>query len=75
MSQTVSTYEFLNFIQFSHQETRFNKSHAIFEKDVFRVMKTDKLVDKTLVKKPSGVKTILEYNNNKYKTRSQLIME
>ena len=38
-------------------------------------MKTEKIVEKTLVKKPSGVKTILEYNNNKYKTRSQLIME
>lgn len=39
-------------------------------------MKTDKIVEKSsLVKKPSGVKSILEYNNNKYKTRSQLIME
>jgi hypothetical protein len=28
-----------------------------------------------MVKKPSGVKSILEYNNNKYKTRSQLIMD
>lgn len=39
-------------------------------------MKTEKLVQKSsMVKKPSGVKSILEYNNNKYKTRSQLIMD
>lgn len=39
-------------------------------------MKTERVVDKSkLVKKPSGKKSILEYNNNKYKTRSQLIME
>ena len=54
----------------------FGKSHNIVEKDVYRVMKTERIVDKSkLVKKPSGKKSILDYNNNKYKTRSQLIME
>jgi hypothetical protein len=39
------------------------------------VMKTDKIVEKNLIKKASGQKSILEFNNSKYKTRSQLIME
>jgi|TARA_B110000305_G_C19035387_1_gene445709 hypothetical protein len=39
-------------------------------------MREDKTIEKShLVKKPAGKKTILNYNNNKYKTRSQLIME
>ena len=54
----------------------FNKGHTIFEKDVFRVMREDHVIGKSnLVKKPAGKKSILNYNNNKYKTRSQLIME
>lgn len=57
-------------------DTYHGKSHAIFDKDVFRVMRTDTIVKKSkLVHKPSGEKSILEYNNNKYKTRSQLIMD
>jgi hypothetical protein len=56
-------------------ETTFNKGHNIFEKDVFRVMKAEKIIEKNLVKKPSGQKSILEFNNSKYKTKSQLIME
>lgn len=28
-----------------------------------------------LIKKPAGVRSLLEYNNNKYKTRSQIIMQ
>lgn len=51
-------------------ETIFNKGHNIFEKDVFRVMKADKTIEKNLVKKPSGQKSILEFNNAKYKTKS-----
>jgi len=39
-------------------------------------MKEDHNVQKShLIKKPSGVKSILEFNNSKYKSRSQLIME
>ena len=56
-------------------ETSFNKGHNIFAKDVFRVMKADKNIEKNLVKKPSGTKSILDFNNSKYKTKSQLIME
>ena len=53
----------------------YGKSHSIVEKDVYRLMKTEKIVQKSnLVKKPAGTKSILEYNNNKYKTRSELIM-
>ena len=49
----------------------FGKSHSIVEKDVYRVMKTDKIVKKSkLTKKEAGQKTLLHYNNNKYKTRS-----
>jgi hypothetical protein len=45
--------------------------HAIFEKDVFRLMKTDKIIQKSdLVKKTAGERSLLEYNNNKYKTKS-----
>ena len=54
----------------------YGKAHNIVDKDVYRLMKTEKTVEKSkLVKKPAGTKTILDYNNNKYKTRSQLIME
>ena len=54
----------------------YGKAHNIVDKDVYRLMQTDKVVAKSkLVKKPAGVKSHLEYNNNKYKTRSQLIME
>lgn len=52
-------------------DSNYGKSHAIFEKDVYRVMKVDTIVKKSkLVHKPSGEKSIIEYNNNKYKTRS-----
>jgi hypothetical protein len=38
---------------------------------VFRLIKEDKTVEKSnLVKKPSGVKSILDFNNSKYKSRS-----
>ena len=54
----------------------YGKAHNIVDKDVYRLMKTEKTVEKSkLVKKPAGTKSILDYNNNKYKTRSQLIME
>ena len=75
MADIVSNYEFCSNIHPQIQVSQYNKGHNIFDKDVYRYMKTEKIVDKALVKKPSGVKTILEYNNNKYKTRSQLIME
>jgi hypothetical protein len=43
---------------------------------VFRLLKEDKTIQNSnLIKKPSGVKTILDHNNCKYKSRSQLIME
>jgi len=52
-------------------ESYYGKAHNIVDKDVYRLMKTEKTVEKSkLVKKPSGTKTILDYNNNKYKTRS-----
>ena len=39
-------------------------------------MKEDKTVQKSnILPKPVGVKTILDYNNNKYKNKSQIIME
>lgn len=58
------------------QDPYYGKGHNIVDKDVYRLMQTDNLIKKShLVKKPHGVKTHLEYNNNKYKTRSQLIME
>ena len=38
-------------------------------------MKENKNVEKNLVKKTSGKKSLIEFNNCKYKTRSQLIME
>ena len=38
-------------------------------------MKENKNIDKHLIKKPSGKKSLIEFNNCKYKTRSQLIME
>lgn len=48
----------------------------MFDKDVFRVNRDDKIVQKSnILKKPAGVRSILEYNNNKYKTRSQIIMQ
>ena len=54
----------------------FGRSHKIVEKDVYRLMKTERIVEKSKMgKKPAGQKSILDYNNNKYKTRSQLIME
>lgn len=54
----------------------YGKGHYIFDKDVLRVMKTDNIIlHSKLTKKPAGEKSFLEYNNNKYKTRSQLIME
>jgi hypothetical protein len=56
-------------------ETKFNKGHNIFEKDVFRVMKSERIIEKNLIKKPSGQRSILDFNNSKYKTKSQLIME
>jgi hypothetical protein len=57
-------------------ETYYGKNHNIVDKDVYRLMKVEKTISKSnMVKKPAGTKTILEYNNNKYKTRSQLIME
>ena len=49
----------------------YGKGHAIFDKDVFRTMRDDKTVEKSnLIPKPAGMRTLLEYNNNKYKTRS-----
>lgn len=52
-------------------ETYYGKMHSIVDKDVYRLMKVEKTVSKSnMIKKPSGTKTILEYNNNKYKTRS-----
>ena len=73
-------FEFTKEIKSSQMPTQgdahHGKSHAIFDKDVFRVMKADTIVKKSkLVHKPSGEKSILEYNNYKYKTRSQLIMD
>ena len=48
----------------------------MFEKDVFRVNRDDKVVQKSnIIKKAAGVRSLLEYNNNKYKTRSQIIMQ
>ena len=39
-------------------------------------MHTEKQIAKSaLIKKPSGVRSHLEYNNCKYKTRSQIIMQ
>ena len=38
-------------------------------------MKENKNVEENLIKKPAGKKSIIEFNNCKYKTRSQLIME
>ena len=47
------------------------KGHAIFDKDVFRLLNEDSTIYKSdLIKKPAGVRTLLEYNNNKFKTRS-----
>ncbi len=49
----------------------YGKGHFIFEKDVQRVMFTENIIKHSkLVKKPAGEKSILEFNNNKYKTRS-----
>ena len=54
----------------------FGKTHAVFEKDVYRVLRDDQTVQKSsLVHKTSGQRTILDHNNAKYKSRSQLIME
>jgi hypothetical protein len=39
-------------------------------------MHTDKIIQKSdLVKKNAGERSLLEYNNNKYKTKSQIIMQ
>lgn len=54
----------------------FGKSHQVFEKDVFRVMKDEHILDKSnLIPKPAGVTPLVEYASQKYKPRSQLIME
>jgi hypothetical protein len=58
------------------QEEYFGKSHNIFSKDVHRVLNEDKIVYKSkLIKKPAGVRSLLDFNNSKYKTRSQIIMQ
>ena len=58
------------------QDPYVPKGHHMFDKDVFRVMNEDKIVFKSnLLHKPAGVRSNLEYNNNKYKTRSQIIMQ
>lgn len=39
-------------------------------------MHSDKIIQKSdLVKKNAGERSLLEYNNNKYKTKSQIIMQ
>ena len=50
------------------------KGHHIFEKDTFRLLRDQKASGK-LLKQPAGKKSILDFNLNKYKTRSQLIMD
>ena len=57
-------------------EPYFGRSHSIFEKDVFRVNKDDRSIAKSnLIRKPAGERTLLDYNNAKYKTRSQIIID
>lgn len=56
----------------SVEDEYYGRAHSIFEKDVFRIMKADKIIEKAgLIKnKNAGERTLLEYNNNKYKTKS-----
>jgi hypothetical protein len=62
--------------QLTSQDPYFGKTHSVFEKDVYRVMKTENSIQKSnLVKKPAGSKSLLEFQNCKYKPRSRLIME
>jgi hypothetical protein len=57
-------------------QSNFNRAHTVCDKDVYRYLKTENAVEHSaLTKKPSGVKSLLEFNNCKYKPRSQLIME
>ena len=52
------------------------RAHTVFDKDVYRVMKTERHILKSnIIKKPAGSKSIVDFSNNKYKPRSQLIME
>lgn len=54
----------------------YPKVHAIFDKDVFRLLKEDKTIaNSKLIHKPAGKMSLLEFNNVKYKKRSDLIME
>ena len=60
---------------------KYNKDHYIVQKDYYRHMKTDKIVDKHLEKvkaKDMGraaPKTLLEVKNNKYKPIGEVISE
>ena len=57
-------------------EASFNKGHHIFSKDMIRIIdENHNVYNSHLVHKPSGVVSNLDFNNNKYKTRSQLIMD
>lgn len=54
----------------------YPKHHAIFEKDVFRITATEETLKKShLIPKPAGQRTLLDFNNSKYKTRSQVIID
>ena len=49
--------------------------HAIYDKDVFRLLKEDKVIDSTLNKQPAGKMSLIDFQNCKYKKRSDLIMD
>ena len=63
------------------QSANFKKGHNIVQKDYYRHMKSDKIVEKHLKKKKSQemgrapIKTLLEIKNNKYKNVGEVISE
>ena len=63
------------------QSAKFTKNHNFAQKDVYRVMKADKIISKHAEKKKScemgraGNKTLLEIKNARYKQIGEVISE